>query len=70
MHRRTVRLYIKADDLAERKKPTRSNELRKYLPYLERRWAEGERNAAKLGRELKEKGYRGKVSTVVHYLVA
>jgi len=70
MHRRTVRLYMKSDDLPERKKPTRSNELRKYLPYLERRWAEGERNATRLGRELKEKGYRGKVSTVIHYLVA
>jgi len=70
MHRRTVRLYLKSDELPERKKPTRFAELRKYLPYLEQRWAEGERNASSLGRELKEKGYRGKVSTVVHHLVA
>lgn len=69
MHRRTVRLYLKSDKLPERKKPTRFAELRKYLPYLEQRWAEGERNASSLGRELQEKGYRGKVSTVVHYLV-
>ncbi len=33
-------------------------------------WAEGERNATQLGRELKEKGYRGKISTLRHYLVA
>lgn len=70
MHRRTVRLYLQSDKLPERKKPMRSAELRKYLPYLEQRWAEGERNATQLGRELKEKGYRGKVSTVGHYLVA
>lgn len=69
MHRRTVRLYLQSDDLPERKKPTRFAELKKYLPYLEQRWAEGERNASRLGRELKEKGYRGKVSTVGHYLV-
>lgn len=69
MHRRTVRLYLQADELPERKKPTRFAELKKYLPYLERRWAEGERNATRLGRELKEEGYRGKVSTVGHHLV-
>ena len=69
MHRRTVRFYLQADELPKRKKPNRFAELRKYLPYLERRWAEGERNATQLGRELKEKGYRGKVSTVGHYLV-
>lgn len=68
MHRRTVRLYLQSNELPERKKPTRFNELRKYLPYLERRWAEGERNATRLGRELKEKGYGGKVATVGHYL--
>ncbi len=68
MHRRTVRLYLKSDELPERKTPIRSNELRKFLPYLEQRWTEGERNATKLGRELREKGYRGSVSTVVHYL--
>lgn len=68
MHRRTVRLYMKADDLPERKKSLRKNGLGKYLPHLEQRWAEGERNATKLGRELKEQGYPGTVSTVVHYL--
>lgn len=61
MHRRTVRLYLQLNELPERKKPTRFAELRKYPPYLEQRWAEGERNATRLGRELKEKGYRGKV---------
>ena len=70
MHRRTVRLYLQSDFLPERRKPTRFAELRKYLPFLEQRWAEGERNATKIGRELKEKGYCGKVSTVGHYLVA
>jgi hypothetical protein len=56
MHRRTVRLYLESEELPERKKPLRFAELRKYLPYLERRWAEGERNATQLGRELKERG--------------
>ena len=69
MHRRTVRLYLQLSELPERRKPTRFAELRKYLPYLEQRWAEGERNATQLGREIKEKGYSGKVSTVGHYLV-
>lgn len=69
MHRRTVRLYLQSDTLPERRKPTRFAELRKYLPFLEQRWAEGKRNATQLGRELKEKGYSGKVSTVGHYLV-
>lgn len=69
MHRRTVRLYPQSNELPERKKPTRFAELKKYLPYLERRSAEGERNAAKLGRELNKRGCGGKVSTVGHRLV-
>ena len=70
MHRRTVRLYMKSDDLPERRKSLRKNGLGKYLPFLEQRWAEGDRNNTKLGRELKEKGYPDMVSTVVHYLTA
>ncbi len=69
MHRRTVKLYLQADELPERNKPTRFAELKKYLPFLERRWAEGERNATRLGRKIKEKGCNGKVAPVGHYLV-
>lgn len=68
MHRRTVRLFLRADDMPDRKTAHRLHSLCRFIPFLEKRWAEGERNAAGLWRELKEKGFRGSDSLVRHFL--
>jgi len=37
----------------------RESSLKLYLPWLDARWASGDRNAAALWRQLKQKGFRG-----------
>lgn len=58
---KTVRRYVSAvtaDDLITQV-ARRSRELDGHLDYLARRWQEGCTNAARLGQELRARGYRG-----------
>jgi transposase len=60
MGRATVRRYVKAGgfpEMAKRRK--RSSILDPYVPYLERRWAEGCHNGLQLYREIRKQGYSG-----------
>jgi transposase len=57
--RHTVRRWLRAGQFPEWTVPPRPSELRPFLPYLEKRWAEGCRNAARLWRELRQQGYTG-----------
>lgn len=50
-----------------RRRPTQSP-LDEHLPFLQRRWREGCRNAAQLTRELREHGYQGTRRTVARYV--
>lgn len=69
MHRRTVRLFINADECPKRAPPRRRpNKLDAYLPYLKRRWTEGCHNAGKLWREIKARGFAGCESAVRHFI--
>lgn len=68
MHRRTVRLFLRSEKMPIRKVSHPPHSLGCFISYLEKRWSEGEHNAAKLWRELKEKGFRGSDSLVRHYL--
>ncbi len=68
MHRRTVRLFLHAEEMPIRKVGFRRNSLARFVPYLEKRWAEGCRNATKLWCELKAQGFHGSDSTVRHFL--
>ena len=62
--RKTVRRWLRAGRAPLWHKPPRGSGLDSYREYLERRWAEGCRNAAQLWRELKELGFGGRPTTV------
>ena len=68
INRATVRKFIHAKSFPERAlKRSYGSILDSYLPYIHRRWAEGCDNALQLWREIKEKGYGGKVAMVRRY---
>jgi transposase len=69
MHRRTVRMLLRAETCPKRatlaRRPSRID---RHLEYLSRRWAEGCYNSAQLHREIRSKGYRGSESSVRHFV--
>jgi transposase len=69
---RTVRRFASAqtaDDVLDRA-GRRASALDPFLPYLTRRWREGQHTAAVLYRELRQHGYRGSQPTVRRQLAA
>src|SRR5215470_17064455 len=69
MHRRTVRMLLRAETCPKRATPsTRPSRINRHLEYLSRRWAEGCYNSAQLHREIRSKGYRGSESSVRHFV--
>ena len=62
--RKTVRRWLALGGAPSWKKPKRGSALDPYTPLLERRWAEGCRNAAQLWREVVAAGYDGRPGTV------
>lgn len=58
LDRKTVRCWLRRDEPPTWVKPPRSCLIDPYRAYLDRRWAEGCRNAAALARELDEGGAR------------
>ena len=69
--RRTVSRYIEAGEFPEMaQRPPKATLLTPYLPYLEQRWAEGERNGSKLYREIAAQNYPGCRSLVGQWVSA
>lgn len=69
MHRRTVRMFIRAERCPQRLQPrARTSTLDRHLEYLAQRWAEGCHSAADLYRELLPRGFHGSPSLVRHYV--
>jgi transposase len=64
----TIRRYLQAKEFPERAPRQRRSELDSFRTYLEKRWAEGCRNASQLCRELRSQGYSGQRSRVKEYL--
>jgi transposase len=62
--RKTIRRWLRASGPSLWRKPPRVGGLAPYLDRLERRWAEGCRNAALLWRELIPLGFTGRPGTV------
>lgn len=60
LERKTIRRYLRAGAFRERATPQRRRALDRFLPYLEKRWAEDCHNAAQLWREICEQGYSGR----------
>jgi hypothetical protein len=67
--RKTIRRWLRAGAFPERRPPARRRGvLGPHEGYLRRRWADGCQVASVLHRELQERGYRGSVSRLRHYL--
>lgn len=62
--RRTVQRWLRAGDIPSWRQPQRGSMLDAHRDHLERRWAEGCRNAARLWRELASEGFAGGYTTV------
>jgi transposase len=61
---KTVRRWLRAGDIPSWCQPRRGSVLDAHRDHLERRWAEGCRNAARLWRELASVGFSGGYTTV------
>jgi transposase len=61
---KTVRRWLRAGDIPSWQQPRRGSMLDAHRDHLERRWAEGCRNAARLWRELASVGFSGGYTTV------
>ena len=68
--RTTVRKYVRQapDPPLPTPRPLRASRLDRHEDYLLARWSQGERNAAQLYREIRERGYPGSVTMVRAYL--
>jgi transposase len=68
--RNTVRKYLRQAPEPPRPtpRPLRASQLDPYEDYLLQRWSQGERNAAQLHREIRERGYPGSASLVRAYV--
>jgi transposase len=62
--RKTLRRWLRAGGVLHRRWPTRGSLLDPHAGYLERRWTEGCRNAARLWRELAAMGFEGRPAMV------
>lgn len=62
--RKTVRGWLRRDGAPSWRKPKCGSALDPHVPLLERRWAEGCHNAARLWREAAAAGYAGRPGTV------
>jgi transposase len=62
--RKVIRRWLRLGHAPLWSKPPRQSVLDAHREYLEQRWAEGCRNAARLWRELVERGFRGRPTTV------
>ena len=64
----TVLRWLRAGQFPEWTVPERPSALRPFLPYLEKRWAEGCHNAARLWREIRQQGYTGQDGLVRQWI--
>ena len=69
LNRRTIHRYLVADTVPVRGQgPQQQSSARRYIPYLRRRWAEGEHNGVQLWEEVRQQGYRGSYSSLYRLL--
>jgi len=64
IHRATVARYIVADELPRRVVPQNISSVMPYGDYVQRRWNEGQQNAAQLWHELQAQGFSGGYASV------
>jgi len=67
---KTIRRYLKADQLPELTRRRRPGVLKPFLNYLQSRWQVGCHNGAQLYREIKQLGYTGRHTVVAAWVAA
>ncbi len=69
MSRNTVKKFLKVDNAPPRQPHRqRFSPIHRFVPYLRRRWTQGEKNGRKLWQEIKAQGYPGAEETLRHFL--
>jgi transposase len=68
LDRGTVHVWLKAGQLPTWQQPSGNSTVDVYGDYLRRRWNEGCHNGARLWREIRERGFGGRASTVRDWL--
>jgi hypothetical protein len=66
---KTVRGWLRSGQLPTWPQRSRGSAVDRHAEHLQRRWDEGCRNAAQLWRELRERGFRGRLRTVQRWVV-
>jgi transposase len=64
VNRQTVQGWLRSGELPTWRQRRRGSSVDRHAGHLDRRWAEGCRNAAQLWREIREQGFRGRPRTV------
>lgn len=65
---RTVRRWIRAQGFPERKVPPRTTRVDSQKEFIQKRWQQGCHNAARLWRELRERGFKGQAASVRNWI--
>jgi transposase len=68
LDRRTVRRWLRSGRLPTWSQRARGSMADAHAEYLRRRWSEGCHNAAQLWREIRERGFRGRLRTVQRWV--
>lgn len=68
--KRTVYTYLAAPSFPERQPHPQQgrSRLKRYKPYLQKRWSEGHQQSKELYKEIQEQGYKGSYRTVTRYV--
>ncbi len=68
INRKTVRAWVRAGELPVWSQRDRGSAVDSHAVYLRQRWGEGCHNAARLWREIQERGFRGQLRTVQRWV--
>jgi transposase len=66
--RQTVQGWLRSGQLPTWRRRPRGSSVDRHAEHLDRRWDEGCRNAARLWREIREQGFRGRLRTVPRWV--
>lgn len=67
-NRQTVQGWLRSGELPTWRQQRRGSSVDRHAQHLNRRWAEGCRNAAQLWREVRDQGFRGRLRTVQRWV--
>ena len=68
VNRKTVRAWVRAGELPAWSQRDRGSAVDRHAVYLRQRWGKGCHNAARLWRDIQERGFRGQLRTVQRWV--